>query len=629
MSDESDREGELSSDKTDIPIGEDIDESGTEQGEAFFDLEAEEDDGYDNYDSCDESDASDHPSDDDKQHSRFLHNARFERYSFPQFSRLPAELRTMIWEAVDPYIMSKGRVLDFIIVKGHDIQEYATLEQQTAPARALLSTCRESRALALQHYPDVIKFRRGVGHIRFNGANDVVLLQIPRDHDEILDIGSWCDNIKYLAFDFNCARPDDYQRAFSCLPGLIPGSYRNLDAIFICYQASELKTRALGWTVSKSAKRFYREIVEEEYGIGEDLQQLYCWPDTTPNAGFADLVGKGSLRSFPMMPGIGAIPVWPMIEYNPGGTSSYYQEVKDWHERKAARNPSSASPSLESEDSSTYESEPDDYALDGFVVDSSSQGSEESSDDGDDNTDVDEPHSSSNHGDPSGIDLDEEGSQSDQDPQVFNGFSPLQEEPSDSEATRDVQTATFSSLEPESPKDHLSVASSPEMQPRTAMPSGRFKRRIVSSDDEDDGGDGAGSDAKGQSRVKKRARIILSDSEEDNEEEHNHSGGKRPPVDKLEGEDDEEDDGDEDEDETEEDDDDDEEEERLRAPKPMSLLARLRQFRSDVPVSPEAESRNSEGDEDEGREDEDDAEQGFTDAEFPESAEDEGEEDGW
>ncbi|KAI3318930.1 hypothetical protein HD806DRAFT_510413 [Xylariaceae sp. AK1471] len=618
MSDESGCEEELASDSTDIPIGQDFAESETEQGDAFFDLEAEEDDGNDDHDSYDEGDAGDHPSDDDKEYSRSLHYERLRRCSFPHFSRLPPELRTMIWEAVDPYLKCERKVVDFFLMEGNDIWESPMLYQQTAPARALLATCQESRSIALKHYPDAIKLRRGFGQVRFNSSNDVVLLQTPRDYNDILSIESWCDKIKYLAFDFLCSGPDDYQRAFSHIPEILPKSYGNLEAIFICYRANDLRIGRLHWTVTKFAKRFYRETFEECPGIGEDFRHLYCWPDTTLNASFADVVGEDYLRRFPIIPEICSIPVWPMIEYESERTFSLYHEVKSRCPHKDVQKSFAASFSDTSEGSSVYESEPDDYALDGFVVDSSSEGSERSSDDENDNVDVDGPLSSSNHGDPSNMDLHEENDQSDRHYDVFNGFSPLQEEPSDTEATRDMPTATFSSLEPESPNDYVSVASSLEEQPRTANQSSRYKRRIVSSDDEDDGGDGAGSDAKGHSRVKKRARLILSDSEEDDEEEgHNHSEGKQLPDNDLEEEDED------------DDEEDDEEEERPGASKPMSLLARLRQFRSDVPVSPEGESPNSAGEGDEGEEDEDDEEHRFTDAEFPESAEEDGEEDGW
>ncbi|KAI0194296.1 hypothetical protein EV127DRAFT_215534 [Xylaria flabelliformis] len=615
MPDQSERDDDLSSDATGTPVEQDSDESETDEEEEegdFFDLEAEESDDYE--------DENGNEADDDYGH-------RSEHCYFPQFSRLPPELRAMIWEALDPDLKSKARVLDFIVIKkalrdgDFDIWESATLAQQTAPARAVLATCRESRCIALGYYPDTIQLRRGVGEIRFNSANDIILLRLPQDLrvSDLNGLGRLCSKIKYLAFDNGL----EYYPTPRHLPALNDPP-QGLEAIFSCFDARTFGHRLLDWSVSKSSKQFYVETFEEQSGLGEDIKALYCWPDTTLHTDFLKL---------PEMPAIGSIPVWLMAQYLFDDGLVLYQKAKRHYERNLGRENGSRSPLESSEGESFYESEPDDYVRDGFIVDSSSEESEETSDDEDDRLDVNGLRSSSDHGD------------SDQELDDFNGFSPLQNS-SDDEATSSLRNVT-------SVVHDVSF----EEQPRAANQSSRRKRRIVSSEDESDDDDdvvvkvhsrvtskrarfitsdsegdedGSGIDAgpgvEGSSRLRKRARIILSDSEHDEDDKHTHNEGHQLSEHSLHGNEDDEDDEDGG---TEEEEYSDEEDEDLQASKPVSLLARLRQFRSDVPVSPEGESTSSSQEQDEEERYEDEDGQRIPDDEFPDSPDEEGDQDGW
>ncbi|KAI1734630.1 hypothetical protein F4680DRAFT_437744 [Xylaria scruposa] len=607
MSDPSERDDDLSSDDAGTPVEEDSDE---DEEDDFFDLEAEESDAYE-----------ENEADDDD------YGRRSEHYYFPQFSRLPPELRAMIWEALDPDLKSKARVLDFIVVKRPpigkdlDVWEPATLVRQTAPARALLATCRESRRIALGHYPDTIQLRRGLGEIRFNSANDIILLRLPRDlrGSDLHGLGRWCNKIKYLAFDNGV---ESYPTPRH-LPAL-KDPPQSLETIFSCFDARTLGHRLLDWSVSKSSKQFYVETFEEQPGLGEDIKALYCWPDTTLHTDFLDQVGSDYMLDFPEMPAIGSIPVWPMAQYLFDDDLALYQKAKRYYERNLGRENGSGSPLESSEDESFYESELDDYVRDGFIVDSSSDESEEAGDDEDDGLNVDGPIGSSDHED-SAQELDD-----------FNGFSPLQN-PSDDEGTGSLRNDV-----------------SFEEQPRVATQSSKRKRRIVSSEDESDDDndvvhsrvtskrsrfihsdsesdeDGSRNNAEpgaeGPSRLRKRARVIFSDNEDGEGDKHTHDEGHRLPEHSLHGD---EDDDDEDGGTEEEEGGDEEDEEESRASKPLSLLARLRQFRSDVPISPEGESMSSSGEQDEEERYEDEDEQQLSDAEFPESAEEDGNQDGW
>ncbi|KAI0554859.1 hypothetical protein F4679DRAFT_525187 [Xylaria curta] len=612
MFNQSERDDDLSSDVAGTPVEQDSNESETDEDEEgdFFDLEAEESDGYE------ENEADD----DYGRHS--------EHYYFPQFSRLPPELRAMIWEALDPDLKSKARVLDFIVIKrplidrDFDVWEPATLAQQTAPARALLATCRESRRIALGHYPDAIQLRRGLSEVRFNSANDIILLRLPQDlrGSDLYGLGRWCNKIKYLAFD-NGLESYPTPRHLPALKDPPQG----LETIFSCFDARTLGHRLLDWSVSKSSKQFYVETFEEQPGLGEDIKALYCWPDTTLHTDFLGQVGSDYMLKFPEMPAIGSIPVWPMAQYLFDDGLALYQKAKRYYERNLGRENGSGSPLESSEGESFYESEPDDYVRDGFIVDSSSDESEEAGDDEDDGLEVNGLSGSSDHED------------SDQELDDFNGFSPLQNS-SEDEATGSLRNDV-----------------SFEEQPRASNQSSKRKRRIVSSEDESDDDDdvvmevqsrvtskrarfihsdsesdedGSRNDAEpgveGPSRLRKRARIILSDSEDGEDDKHTHDEGHQLPEHSLHGDEDDDDDEDGG---TEEEEGSDEEE--LRASKPVSLLARLRQFRSDVPISPGGESMSSSGEQDEEERYEDEDEQQFSDAEFPESAEEDGGQDGW
>ncbi|KAK5630207.1 hypothetical protein RRF57_005922 [Xylaria bambusicola] len=644
MSDQSDNEDGLSSNAAESLIDQGSDDSETDRGEGLFDMEAEESDGQ-HEDEDEDGDGDEYEYD--------IHSDDGPQY-FPQFSRLPPELRAMIWEAVDPHLKSKGRVLALNMVKfpQPDLWESALLAEQTAPARALLAASKESRDIALKHYPNAVRIERGTCDIRFNSSSDIILLH-PREQQppDVRNFVSDLQQVKYLAFDYSFADPDSHDDLF---PGLesLPPLLENLSALFCCFQASELKDCDLAWSVSESSKEFYMEMVENPSYSDEILKILYAWPDPNLEQNKVDCVGEECVLQFPAMAKISTLPIWPLVEYSFDSGIELYEKVKRRRERKADREArtgtSSPSSSDSSEGESFYESDLDDYELDGFIIDNSSEGSEEPSEDGsilngdmiDDDTRVEE------------------------DPDVFNGFSPLEEEDSHDAAADGLPKAIAVNHNSESDEDELSDKPSAGEEPRTITQTSRRKRMIISSDDVDDGEAGEeepatephrrankrarvvlsdseededgsrndmGSEAEVAFRPKKRPRTVLSDSEEDDEdEEEAHNKGRRRPWPKPDSDEDE-DEGDKDEDEDVSEDEDEEEE---VVSKPMSLMERLRQFRSDVPVSPEGGSPGSSNDydreeRDEDDDDDDDDERRFSDAEFPDSAAEDEEEDGW
>ncbi|KAI1174500.1 hypothetical protein F4777DRAFT_382325 [Nemania sp. FL0916] len=669
MSHESDSDEDASSDLAGVPVEQysDEDESETDRGDDFFDMEAEESDDQarDGYEDDDDSTTC----------------------SFPQFSHLPPELRLMIWEAVDPYLKSEGRVFDFTVVQYDQVEfwESAILADQTAPSRRLLAANKESRAIALKHYPDVIQLRGGRGEIRFQSSNDIVLLRMFEKLGDGMDVGRWCNKIKYLAFEAPSYEDPSFQRLKSTMLNLnLRQCCPNIETVFICLDGPHINHRAINWPGEASTKTF---IYKDEYwgepylDYEEDEENntvIYCWPQKQPSGLFYSSTGGYSpAPEFSGMITIGSIPVRPMAQYSSREAIIWYLEGKRYYQRKTE----GLSP-LESSDSETFsESELDDYELDGFVVDGHSDATGGSSDDEDDGIDVNGDHSSG-HDEGSADEVDGN-SHFEQNPDEFNGFSPLQD-PSDSEASGNLQNSNTVVYDLDPPGE------SPEGQPRAENQSNLRKRRIVSSDDEDDSEDGVASAARGRlrhnkrvrvaltdseeedgngdgaeaeveapSRLRKRVHIVLSDSEHEEDDDEGDSavaeveGPSRPKKrvhivlsdseseeektgnvrhrqrrhNRVEdGEEDEDEDDEDSNEEDEEDDDEDEDEEEEPGPvKPMGLLARLRQFRSDVRVPSEDEASGSaEGYDEEEEGFEDDEENRFSDAQFPESAGEDG-----
>src|SRR6478735_9550994 len=110
--------------------------------------------------------------------------------SFPQFGRLPSELRNTIWELFCPELCARHRVLDFQISYGTalhpdsassfvwTVRDGIALGDQTKNLRTVFAVHKESRALATNAFPDSLSIDAGSGDatVRFNRNSDVVLM---------------------------------------------------------------------------------------------------------------------------------------------------------------------------------------------------------------------------------------------------------------------------------------------------------------------------------------------------------------------------------------------------------------------------------------------------------------------
>ncbi|KAI1260314.1 hypothetical protein F5Y18DRAFT_260610 [Xylariaceae sp. FL1019] len=597
MSDESDSQDEMGSDVAEYEDYE-SDSPEAEEGNPLVDDEAEESDGYDHDDDEDE----DGYDDDDADGKADFYHDRQPLSEFPQFARLPFELRAMIWELVDPYLRSPQRVMELNVVgsKETGLSPWAFLEQQTEPARTLLAVNRESRELALKYYPDVVKLGGRLGHVRYNKATDIVLMHIDLESSPVLHLKSWCDGIKYLGVDLTMwGGPPPTLRS-------VPDGSDSIEVIFYCFGARDdmISRGQSDWVMSESTNTFMVETFEESPGVGEDLKHTVYWPDLKgPDLPLDETIPFG----FAIWPTAlhGPCRVLPMAIFDFDADRDSYRTLRN----RVAKQNGASSPVYSSDGTSVYESEADDYEIGDFVVNTPPEQSEDASDDeGEDETDVDAHPDTSLLQVDSGDDLEN----SDE----FNGVSPAHGDLGDEEETGEVPNAAFSSLEPESPREIVTIPSSDDDEPQVPKQQVRGKRRIVFDDEDEESGADNGADESGmrtQPRPTKRARVLLSDSEEEEEMPGRSRKRRAAPADSSE--------------DSSEGNEEVEEEER---PRSMSLLERLRQFRSDNPISPEDENSDQSEEDDEGGDlgygdggEPDEYHGGHYDEELPESGDDE------
>jgi hypothetical protein len=458
---------------------EEAEDSSDEGANDYFDLEAAESDGDDADDVSTESD--DGPV-----------------YFFPQFSRLPIELRTRIWEFFDPDMRATARIFEFVFPGGQqmDIWESATLDEQTTPARAILATHRESRALALRFYPDEARFRKGHSLIRCRKETDIILLQgYSADYSDC----DWATQIPLFAgvkhVAFTASPSFIHPQALSDLgSGAYPifKSLPDLHMIYYCLDAASQTAQSLGWYTTDAALKFHVHTHEEgESGVGEaSVEFLYCWPNPAINrASIEDVIPCS-----PVLQLADGHEVWPMMRFTfDDGMKRYdrickaYVAEGEWDDNYSSASHDSSEPSS---DENEYESE--------GIDDGTTEESESASNDDDDMV----LQESSQHDDAS----------------AFGGFSPIEGEPGGPAIDHNLMAANFSSLEPESPgADDADDADDLVYMGRSVHATQRPKRHVVTDSEDESGSDGVQEDVNIR-QPGRRARAILSDSEDEDAE---------------------------------------------------------------------------------------------------------------
>ncbi|KAI2627849.1 hypothetical protein GGR54DRAFT_436007 [Hypoxylon sp. NC1633] len=608
MSDDSHTEGRDASeqdrydDLDDDSQEHDSEESDTDAAHGFLDMEAAESEGL--YEGEDE---------DEDWH-------KTEQHFFPHFTRLPPELRALIWSFFDPYLKAKTRLLELHVAPDPlAVFPSVVIAEQTAPARAMLATHKESRQLALMSYPDIIPmYDEATGSpefhdLRYNRERDIVYLGlfIPSQTWIGFDDAPWLEDVKYLAAD---------QKTMKQELGNLLLDLPNLKVLYALHDEDVHRRRDIRWCASDHVHAFSVDMTEEDYVYeGATLRYLYCWPDLDNHRKFAEenVTTDGMFES----PVLGTnFESWPMVRFEDESGMRAYESLRRQvlcgDEASDYGHSSDAAHSSESETPDEYESE----------------GIDDATIDGDDDQSEDEN------------DLIVVQSSSDEDemsPSPLNRFSPLQDEDPELDLGEEVGVAKFSSLEPQSPVhggDDSEHVISDDEPVRTV---GRHKRRIVSSDDENDSEDEHDIQAKLSSRPTKRSRVISDtedeedDDENDDEENDDEDGGAGNDLDAI--------DGSQNHEGSEEDEFDGFEDEPAKA-KSLSLFEKLNQFREEHPIpldsdtSSHADTSISGGDND-GRNDidfsDDEIDEEENMGEYDEEGTDlseghsEGEEDGW
>ncbi|OHE97105.1 hypothetical protein CORC01_07546 [Colletotrichum orchidophilum] len=477
-------------------------EAGDDNGQGFLDVEASESGNSDSDDS-----SSDSGSEDASILGEFRRRA--PRIFFPEFRRLPIELRHRIWQYFCPDLAPSPRVFSFQVLpnpKQDSIWESATLENQIASVNAMLRVHHESREIALKAFPDTLAIREGRRIVRFNKERDVVHLNgVKRVWSHNASIPGFSENVVNLAMDGSGLDANEIRLlvAFPNLKNLFDFQFHNDRRI----------PHRLRWCASDQIHSYEIQQLQKDMRVGEDLHFVYCWPDVKQHLEFAqkrlskdevwvdiftellEMVEENSLYMNPdEVARLEEISYWPMTCFG-WDAADRFEAFRAKHGVSDGDGPAADDSEDEDKDGSEDDSE-DDSDQNEYESEGIDDGSihEESADEDEDDLLVDTQQASD----------DEEGGGGVSD---FGGFSPLADEDStlfDGNGPTHP-TAHWSSPEPESGDDQ---------QPR----GGRRRRRVASSDEDEESGDEEEAEDSGRS-TSRRGPIVLSDEEDEAEDE--------------------------------------------------------------------------------------------------------------
>ncbi|KAL4412591.1 hypothetical protein CABS03_07017 [Colletotrichum abscissum] len=595
-------------------------ESGTEAGDApgqgFLDVEASEEGNSD----------SDDSSESDSEDASILgeYRRKAPRVFFPEFRRLPIELRHRIWQYFCPDLDPSPRVFSFQVLpnpRQDTIWESTTLENHIAAVDAMLRVHHESRDIALKAFPDTLAIREGRRIVRFNKERDVVHLNgVKRVWDHNLKVPGFSENIMNMAMDGSNLDANELRLllAFPNLKNLFDFQWHNDRRI----------PHRLRWCASDLIHNYEIQQLRRNVDIGEDLHFVYCWPDLT----------QPQNREFALKKNLSKDEIWidlftelfDMVEegslHLKSGEAERLEEVSYWPMQCFGWDAADRFDAFRAKHGVADGDKP---AADGSEDDKEEESGDDSEEDSDDSSDQNEYESE-------GIDdgsIHEESVDEDEDDLLidtqqasddeeggggvsdYGGFSPLADEDStlfDGNGPRNP-TAHWSSPEPESGEDNQphggrrrrQIASFDEDEEsgeeEEAEDSGRSTSRrgpVVISDDEDEGDEEQPSQP-----TSRRGRVVLSDDEDDDEEEAVEKPakptGRRARVLPSDDDDEDDDEGGADIANKEAREASDAENEEESAKKPLSLAEKLARNRRDNPVSEDEEESGEESSEEE------------------------------
>ncbi|KAG7284618.1 hypothetical protein NEMBOFW57_009223 [Staphylotrichum longicolle] len=450
---------------------------------------------------------------------------------FPQFKRLPFELRHQIWEWFCPDLTAKSRVYWFHALwtrrrsGRYDmvVGEGPLLEQQTRPARAMLAVHQESRQLALKAFPDTLSFDNH-GILRFNAARDVVFLDSTETMMLVLEalptIPGFSEHIRNLALE-PPVLTDLESRASDVF-----GGFENLKTVYYSIYPNEHKPQQVQWCTSDKVNRYSVATFEEQPGLGEDGQHLFCWPDVENHRHFADAeVPLDALADDMRADAIhlkgasfGGAPIWPIALFL-WDSHHRFDKLLEWDGEQELDGWSS-----DEED----DGEPDEYESEG-IDDSDISDHSLQSDPNDDLVVLDDDES------------ERAGETSDDGSSAASGSSRPGNQAGAIDLTGDdgEQIAEFSSPEQSSATLRGSDESAEESDlpvPRTARLK-RSRARVVEPDSEDDSDDAL---PRKRARTDRRQNPIILSSDDEEDERRKMRANRRARAVMLEDEDDEE-----------------------------------------------------------------------------------------
>lgn len=566
--------------------GNDSDNAAAQEVNGLVDVEAEESSDESDSDSDDSSsDTADGLLDleaEDSKSAAFSPIDPSPLESFPQFARLPPELRERVWEFFCPELGSKhGRVMRFMAdyIPQHDpakpaqwvlTDRNATLDQQTELFRIVGAVHHESRESVVKRFPDTLPIYAGSGdaEVRFNGRRDIIAIEFDHTNPVIRQgpstrrsAGHVYGNIGHVAFSLvhhyvseNRAVIDgDFCTGMADMLTNFPKA----QTAYVWVENWELPI-STRWAAAPFACHYLAQTYEQEPGLGEDAEWIFCWPDTVNHPDFSKYnviepfrreVGEESLESLDAID----VKFAPLVSFDlSSGVKEFYRLVDDYE---------SGIPIDQDDDRPVSEDESGDESLDEYESE------------GIDDSEI----------------IEEDGEESEEE-EIIPRPRRVQMIGAPLEESRDAEPAVEDGLV-------------------GGVTSRGRKRRIVSdSDDDSDGGE----------PTPKRARtgnaaptVSNDDSNESSNESKSQSGSSDDDND---GDDDDDDDNDDD-----------------VPPARLSLAERLRQFRDENPIPSDDENSSGEiSDEEDEDDDEDDDDDdgrggGFID-DMAEDSEDEGDE---
>ncbi|KAJ4420305.1 hypothetical protein N0V85_000654 [Neurospora sp. IMI 360204] len=513
----------------------------------MLDLEASE-----SHSSEDEDDDDEHDENDLAEHIHEYPNSRQARrndhQSFPKFGLLPYELRQRIWEMFCPDLTAKSRVYEFRIIPPpgdqHDrpceVWENHILEQQTAPVRVMLSVYQESREHVLKKFPDVLTFCNGRSMIRWNRKNDVVIL-CGRANPPYQPVPGFSDQIWNLALDVDFARNLDYHINLDLPETERPNYARilgtfcpNLKRAFLVIDSADCRAMIVRWCASKDNHHYFVRTEEEEPGMGEDAEYMYCWRNSSKTREFTiDNSIPGTLNA----------QVWQSLQYAKNGLDDRdtifqplirfsFETGLQRFEELVKREYDSDWTFTDISSDDEHDDEPDEYessGIDDSEINEDEEGASESEDDlvvvADDSDQEEED--SSDEGGPTHAAHSVEGH--DGPIEIIDDF--------DDESDSGINTthhhhhigpsdaARFSSIEPSDSSTMDEKSSSPHRAgPSRSAGSGR--KRVLESDSEEeeehDEPPRKAARISKESRRRARATVVLSDDEDEDAEDRNN-----------------------------------------------------------------------------------------------------------